>query len=67
MRGNIWSIVAITLSLAFLPLVLDVDATLGSTRQQIEQLITGASPIMFLAFLVVTLSTIIVFFVADEF
>ena len=66
MRGNIWTVVALGVSIVFIPLVLDVDAS-GETASIVESLTTAIAPVVGLTFIIAVFGLFLVLFGSDSF
>lgn len=67
MRGNIWTIVAIGVGAAFIPVVLDIDTASGTTSRTIMDLLSAVGILPGLAFTVVVFGLLIAFFTDSGF
>jgi len=62
MDNSIWTVVALGTGAVFVPLVLDVDTTAGSTRETIMGLLSAVGPLVGLAFAVAVFGLLVTLF-----
>jgi len=67
MRGSVWSIVAVGVGVAMTPAMLDVDVSGDATGETALSLLSTVDPLLFLAFLIVTVGLLTAFFTDSGF
>lgn len=67
MRGTIWTVVALGVGAAFVPLVLDINVDDGTTGETAMTLLAAVGPLLGVAFILAAFGLLITFFGRDSF